>query len=507
MTIAARPDVLDSSDTILEAASDGTARSRSPEAWAARALPIFAFLWAFSALFHQAAYPDRAFGLSALLVTLPAIWVLLRPDSVPRFVAAVALQCVQIWRLGPANVSNHWIFTFFVDLTILIALASLVVRKRSGRVTGGALLLTFAPAARLELLGLYFYAVLHKLNDDFLNPALSCATNHYNKIAGYATFLPQGAWVYDAVIYGTLVVEASIPILLVVRRTRLFGILLATMFHFGLALNPEHTFFDFSSMLMAMYFLFVPFDYWNSLRSVGFRSQTGQWLWSRVRREQITRWGRRIAIALGVALVATYAQRLAPRGPVLIDTLQETTRLIFVFYAAAVVTVFLLVARMRDVVGETRGLVTFRPRGATLIIPVLVLFNGMTPYLGLKTEASFSMFSNLRTESRPNHILIPGHAHLSSYQDDLVKVLDSSSPTLQRLSRVGTLVPFHELRRRVATGTLQNASIAYERGGRVFAYARAADDPELARPLSLVERKLFRFRVIDPPGVGTPCRH
>ena len=508
MTTATGLAALTPSDAVtLGTSTNRTGRAQSQDAWAERALPIFAFLWAFSALFHQAAYPDRAFGISALLVTLPAIWVLLKPDSVPRFATAVALQCVQVWRLGPANVSNHWIFTYFVDVTILLALASLVVRKRSRSVTGGELFLTFAPAARLELLGLYFYAVLHKLNADFLNPVLSCATNHYSKIANYATFLPRGAWVDGAVIYGTLAVETSVPLLLVFRRTRLFGILLAMMFHFGLALNPEHTFFDFSSMLMAVYFLYVPFDFWNSLRSVEFRSRTGQWLRSRVQRQQITRWAKRIAVVLGVILVATYAQRLTPRGPLLINALQETTRLIFVLYAATVVAVFLLVARARDVVGETNALVSLRPRGVTAIIPILVLFNGMTPYLGLKTEASFSMFSNLRTESRPNHILIPGHAHLSSYQDDLVRVLDSSNPTLQRLSSAGTLVPFHELRRRVATGTLKNASIVYERGGRVFTYARAADDPELSRPLSLVERKLFRFRVIDPPGVGTPCRH
>jgi len=488
-----------------DAARDLVADERS-EVLAGRALPVFAFLWAFAALFHQAAYPDRAIGPSAVLVTLPAVWLLLKPSSLPRFLLLVALECVDVWRVGPANVSNHWVFTFFVDLTVLVALAGLLAR-RGRRVTAGELFLAFAPAARVELIVLYAYAVLHKLNTGFLSPAFSCATNHYASFAEHATFLPRGVWVDYALIYGTLVVESAIPVLLLVRRTRVAGALTATLFHFGLALNPDHTFFDFSSMLMSMYFLFLPFDYWGGLRTADLRSRAAAWV--RAHGATLLRWARRLAFVVGVLLVATYSHRVAPTDPARINAMQEATRLLFLAYAAAVVVAFVLVARSHDLVRATRGIVSFVPRGATAVIVALVVFNGLNPYLGLKTEASFSMFSNLRTEGpRPNHVLIHGHAHLTSYQDDLIEVLDSSNPFLRDLAERHMLIPAHELRRRMATApSLRSASLTYERGGRVYARARIADDPDLARPLSLVERKLLRFRVVEPPGVATPCRH
>ena len=52
-----------------------------------------------------------------------------------------------------------------------------------------------------------------------------------------------------------------------------------------------------------------------------------------------------------------------------------------------------------------------------------------------------------------------------------------------------------------------DASLTYERDGRVHRLARMADDPTLAAPRSFVERKLLYFRVVYPPGARTPCRH
>src|SRR6266704_2162953 len=61
----------------------------------------------------------------------------------------------------------------------------------------------------------------------------------------------------------------------------------------------------------------------------------------------------------------------------------------------------------------------------TWLIPLIALGNGVTPYLGLKTVANYSMFSNLRTEGgQTNHLLIPaGQFFLAEYQTDLVRVV------------------------------------------------------------------------------------
>ena len=52
------------------------------------------------------------------------------------------------------------------------------------------------------------------------------------------------------------------------------------------------------------------------------------------------------------------------------------------------------------------------------------MIGGNQMLMGLKTQANYSMFSNLRTEGgQTNHFLVPaGRFFLSDYQNDLVRV-------------------------------------------------------------------------------------
>ena len=52
-----------------------------------------------------------------------------------------------------------------------------------------------------------------------------------------------------------------------------------------------------------------------------------------------------------------------------------------------------------------------------MLLPVLVVLNGSSPYLGLKTETSFAMFSNLRTiGGLSNHLLVGAGVQVFDYQ-------------------------------------------------------------------------------------------
>ena len=56
--------------------------------------------------------------------------------------------------------------------------------------------------------------------------------------------------------------------------------------------------------------------------------------------------------------------------------------------------------------------------------PLLVVLNGMCPYLGLKTDSSFAMFSNLRTEPGfANHLVMPHGPQPFGFQGDLVRLV------------------------------------------------------------------------------------
>lgn len=476
----------------------------------AAALPIFAALWAIATLFHHAAYPRSAFAPVALLVTLPAVWLLLRPRAPGRLVLLAGAQLLQVAWLGPSWVSNHWLLTAAVNLAIVGAALWLALGTRRGgggvgtggppRLDGGALFAAFAPAARLTLLVLYFYGVFQKLNTDYLDPASSCATWQYGQILAKYPFLPSGAWMGYLAIYGTLVIEALIAVLLVVRRTRVAGVLLGGVFHAMLALNPSWVFYDFTSALLALYFLFVPLDYLAERRAGGAGVAPG-WL------RRGARGARAALVVLALGLAAAAALGVRPSTPFHVNALQEAARVAFFAYFAVLLAVFGGAARRTDVAARTAALVRFVPRPALLALaPLLFFANGLAPYVGLKTEASIAMFSNLRTEQgRTNHLLMGWVPRVAGYQDDVVRVIASTDSELARFGRRGLLLPYYEFQARAARHP--GASVTYERNGRRFAVARIGDDPALGAPPPRWQRAYLRFRAFEPWDVPQRCRH
>src|SRR6185436_15755395 len=81
---------------------------------------------------------------------------------------------------------------------------------------GSALFDGFAPPVRASVIVLYFFVVFHKLNRDFFDPDISCAAEMFFWLRERLSFLPGGRWVGQLNLYATLVIEAAIPVLLIV---------------------------------------------------------------------------------------------------------------------------------------------------------------------------------------------------------------------------------------------------------------------------------------------------
>ena len=66
------------------------------------------------------------------------------------------------------------------------------------------------------------------------------------------------------------------------------------------------------------------------------------------------------------------------------------------------------------------------------LIPLVFFLNGISPYLGLKTEGAISMYSNLHVEGRKtNHFLhgvIPG---FWNYSDEVITIIESNNKELE----------------------------------------------------------------------------
>jgi hypothetical protein len=105
-------------------------------------------------------------------------------------------------------------------------------------------------------------------------------------------------------------------------------------------------------------------------------------------------------------------------------------------------------------------------RPALALAPVLVFLNGLSPYLGLKTEHSWAMFSNLQTEGGHwNHLFMPQSMQVFSFQDDLVRVVRSSDPYLAGDPRRDIRLVAFEMRRYLEDHP--DVAITYEVRGEV----------------------------------------
>lgn len=125
-----------------------------------------------------------------------------------------------------------------------------------------------------------------------------------------------------------------------------------------------------------------------------------------------------------------------------------------------------------------------------LVIGV-VLLNALAPYLGVKTNATMTMFSNLKIEGgTTNHFVFP-RLPFETMADDLVKIVSSENPRLRPFVDSGLLYTWHEVRRQMAD--TPTAGISYERHGEIFTYEKAWENEELVTKDPVLHR-LLGFR-------------
>jgi hypothetical protein len=142
---------------------------------------------------------------------------------------------------------------------------------------------------------------------------------------------------------------------------------------------------------------------------------------------------------------------------------------------------------------------------AGTFIVFVVFLNGASPYLGLKTEHSFAMFSNLQTEGDEwNHLIVPPAVQVFDLQDDLVEIVESSDAHLTDLGQRRLKKVWLEFRRYLLYRP--DTSVTYRRGGVEYRVQRCGDDPALSEPLPLLVRKLFWFRSVSPADENH-CKH
>ena len=454
-----------------------------------KSLRFFAVLLAISNVAHLSIHlPMISFStewISGALVLLAAGWVIAAPQVKSLLVLAM-IQCVNVILLAPFN-PDHWLLVFFINLVLIVS--AFCVWVREGTVSPQKLMQRTAPAARLVFLICYGFAAFSKLNSDFLFSENSAARELFQIQLGAMPILNWLVWP-PMVPWVTIVCESTIPLLLLFKRTRVLGILIGIGFHTALIISPAVKVFDFTLTIVAMLYLFTPGNFESNIK-------TG-----------IQDFKNRIPAIFGLFERYKWLLVGAPIGAVLAISCWHPMpdlppRLVRLTASAGLFTVVLLGGIfLAGMIGNLMRHDGFRwtPRGAFgWLVIGLAIVNGLCPYLGLKTQGSFTMFSNVRTEAGNwNHLVMPQSMQVfSDYQNKLVKIVGSDNESInQYYVASGNLITEFELQRIVLTNP--EIELTIEKDGNPIEINEPENRLALGPPPGLLARKLLIFRAVSP---------
>ena len=299
-------------------------------------------------------------ALCAVLLVRPSLWVLY-----PLLLFALSLLLASY----SLRLSNHLVAAWFMGLLLCLDLLFQAPAQR-----GLAPTAFFLSGVQIVVGLTYALAFLHKLNPEYLSPSMSCGSflgcdylEHRVNIRHPVLLKIQGF----LSIYAILALEAVIPLLFLFPATRPLGLLLAVLLHVPLGFLVH---VHFSALMYAGLSAFVAPQSWPPVLASAFALSRTKLI---------------LFLLLGLYLGHRFGcygyRRFLPA---------YGHQLFFGVYFLAALAVSLTLLHG----GPLRTFAWGGPaqRGLLVLLTLAFLLNGLGPYLGLKTNFSFAMFSNLR---------------------------------------------------------------------------------------------------------------
>lgn len=452
----------------------------------------FAVLWPFAGLMHLLSLGEQ--GSSTLGMILWGIALLAITFAGRSWALALygVAQCIELWIRLPW-VANHWLYVSWVNLLLLAGIFW------TGRRPGQAwrwpslceMLRQIRPVLLWGLALLYAMALFHKLNWDYWDPKASCAMALAQSVP-YFPVLEDGSWIRRAVIVGSMLLETAIPVLLLISRTRWLGILIGAAFHVLLGFVPFETYYNFSILLLAIYVALLPDKAWARIEEAIERlyQKAGQLRY------------------LGLALLWGLGIYVVIDAQSMFKAAEWTYRGVLLFWGLGPLLWLGLLWGMRRPGDRQDSLRLWEkgkvPRWGVLLLAFLGI-HALGPYLGWKSELSFSMYSNLRVmNGGSNHWVLPRTLDLWGWQSDWVQIRRSSSMRLEGLRRKKQQMTWFEFQDALARDC--GVSARFNRGGKRYKRVRGDRSAPFAAGRPWWLRKLVRFRPVDL-GAGQGCVH
>lgn len=372
--------------------------------------------------------PHDLTHIAGLFVPLCAMAVVWKPQA--RWPVTSLCACWLLWLATrfPTRMNNHETVT----LVMCFAYTVSALWPRDGKLPSREQTFDlFAPVAGWLLLVMYFYVAFHKINRDFLAAETSCAWQMYLNIATW-TPLPNSPSIAPLVIYGVLLTEAGLPLLLLLPRTRTWALGLGTLFHFSLALHSNIWVEDFSMLVLSLYVLLLSESQVRRAHgaAVAFRERMLGWSFPRLQ----------ATLLVGCAAIAVLvgATALLLGGIEWIDNLPPQMkhgphRIGYSVLVAVLLGILALNLRPGNSAAAAQSNAQMsrehnellRPNlHPNLAAPLILFFIGLMPYLGLSTDNVLAMFSNARFGRQQNHLLLDDQLRLFDYLDQWAELVE-----------------------------------------------------------------------------------
>lgn len=420
-------------------------------------------------------YKPLVFIPTTVPLLLLGLAVFLAPRWRPGLVLLILVAALDSWLHAPVG-SNHSIIRAMLSLAFLAA-------GLWHWLAGSAFTRFFAdvrPIGRALLMSMYVFGIFHKINTDFLDPAVSCAVVLWQQMPAPLAAL-DGPLMRTLAIYGTFAAEGAVLVMLLVPRWRGLGIVLGIGFHALLALSDYQLYATFSMLAVVLHLLFI------SPAAAKRITESAAW--------QI--YARMLARPLGIIAVVLLLAIMA------LAAAQGRNSVVGLLWLALVALPVYAIAR-HGAADEGAAEPLLWSRLAPLnLISLLFFLNCLSPYAGLKTGQTIAMFSNLRVEAGRNNHLLLSHAPgpFGNLDEVIIPLSARGHPQLAFIAEEGRdgLVPKHFYS---LLAEYPDAVVSYRAQGVVHGPMRAADILAKAPEPSLLERKYLVFR---PVALGVPA--
>lgn len=451
---------------------------------------VFGFFWGlghFIDAFRQPSVMAQADLESAAHVVVfgLAVWLMMKPSSTTRIAILAAFNVLEAVLAMPI-MPNHKMIFFMADSAILLSVA---VFAFSNRRLLSDWFAASEPFLRLALFVTYGSATFAKLNEGWFDLELSCAVimperefRFVNDLIGFE--IPWSSiWIMPFFVAGA---EMLIWLTVLIPRIRPYTLVLAVLFHLSLSLTPISQGLGFSFLLFPLLLLYLP----NSAHQDIYRK--GNAFLDLLRRKNLVILGSYAMI--GVAIFMGYVSLLSPEPEdrEIQGFIRFVPALILLVLFGLTIVYFAMKHRKSEQVKPAIGI----PTVAHLILAIVVALNSVAPYIGVKTYATMTMYSNLQMENgKSNHLLIP-RIPVNMMVDDQVEVIESSNRQLVSLYSAGYSLTWHEFQRFMSKDPL--GSVTFVRNGETFELTQARDMPELVELTPLHQLLGFRYITEEP---------